>query len=1079
MLPDGNLRPMPRQVFPGPRLKLTLLGGFAASVGDTPVTLPTRKARALVAYLALAPQQSRERETLSGLLWGETGKEQAQQSLRQTLFAIRKTLPEQAAPVLVSNARTVALDPQGTMVDALELEQCVRDPTRSNLEMVAMLYRGHLLDGCTVDETGFEEWLTTERSRLAELTVSALERLARLQAAEGALDHAVQSRLHLQRLEPWAEANHRALMQLYVRQGRRASAIAHYQASAAALEKELGVLPEPETRRLYDEIVAGAGVTVTAPAAACAPGRTLARLIGRDPERKQLLTALNAAWSGGGTVAVLLGEAGVGKTRLLEELALRAGELGGRIVRGRAFESEQVLPFSVWVDALRADGALFEGPLFEALSPAWRAELSRLAPRAGSEPAFTPSPESVLRLFEAITGLLGRVAADSPVLLLLDDLHWADDLSLRLLAFVARHLSKASRILIAVTARNEELARTPMLQTVLRELSREDLSNTTEVRPLSEPDTAALARALASQKSLEEPGKLAQIWAVSEGNPFVVLEAVRALDHGAPIDGVSRLPVPERVREVVAGHIARLAPFERDLAAIAAVIGREFDFALLAAVSGRDRVSVASAVEQLVAAGVLREKADTLYFTHDRIREVVYDGLLPQRRAVLHGSIARSLETLYGAEVDAILGQLAFHYARANEPRAAVDYLTRFAENAARAFGLNEALVALGEASVLCERLPAAERPRWGIEIAVRQANCLGYLGRFAEIEPCLRQHQSNLEVLNRLELTSQFHFWLGFNHSLVGDRAAAAHHIRLALDGAERCGDAKTKRRAHVLLSYELAYASRYREGIEHAMKATERAESGEPEYVALGWMNLGLNYVPIGRAHAAIDAFTRALAVARAAGIPRVEALVLAFGSMAHAQLGELDTALSMCRKAVSVACDPVSTMATYSVLAHMYVECARPDDALEILPNVMTMATEFGMRGSQALAQIASADAYLLKGEAETACEFARQGLTTSRAIGEPRNEARALAAAGRCATALGQFELAAAQLEEARAIFEAIDTDYDLGLCLLALGALGSELGDRAAAKAHFGRAQSLFQRLSLEFLAARAALLTPK
>jgi len=1068
---------MPRQVLSAPRLKLTLLGGFAASVGDTPVTFPTRKARALVAYLALAPRQSRERETLSGLLWGETGKEQAQQSLRQTLFAIRKMLPERAAHVLVANAHTVALDPHGIVVDALELEQRLRDPTRSNLERVTALYRGHLLDGCSVDEPGFEEWLTTERSRLAELTVSALERLASLQATEGALDLAVQSRLHLQRLEPWAEANHRALMQLYVRQGRRASAIAHYQASAAALEKELGVAPESATRRLYDEIVAGAAALVPAPA--CTSGKTLPRLIGRDPEREQLLAALAAAWSGGGSVSVLIGEAGVGKTRLLEELALRAAELGGRIVRGRAFESEQVLPFAVWVDALRADGALLEGPVFEALSPAWRAELSRLAPRAGSEPAFTPSPESVLRLFEAITGLLGRAAADSPVLLLLDDLHWADDLSLRLLAFVARHLSKATRILIAVTARNEELARAPMLQTVLRELSREELSTTTCVRPLSEPDTAVLARALASRKSLEEPGKLAQIWAVSEGNPFVVLEVVRALDHGAPIDGVSRLPVPERVREVVAGHIARLAPFERDLAAIAAVIGREFDFALLSAVSGQDRVSVASAVEQLVAAGVLREKADTLYFTHDRIREVVYDGLLPQRRAVLHGSIARSLETLSGAEVDAILGQLAFHYARANEPLAAVDYLTRFAENATRAFGLNEALVALGEASELCERLPAAERPRWGIEIAVRQANCLGYLGRFAEIEPCLRKHQSNLEVLNRLELTSQFHFWLGFNHSLVGNRAAAAHHSRLALDGAERCGDAKTKRRAHGLLSYELAYSSRYEEGIEHALLTVANPEGGEPEYVAIGWMNLGLNYLPIGRHHAAIDAFARSREVARAARIPRVEALVLAFSGMAHTSLGEPDEAISMCRKAVSIACDPVSTMATFSVLAETCVECERPDEALEILPNVLLMTAEFGMRGSQALAQITTANAHLLKGEAETARLFAEQALLTSRAVGDPHSEARSLCAAGRSAAALGRYELAAAELEAARTILEGIGAHYNLGMCWCALGALASARDDRAAAKAHYGQAESLFRRLSLEAPAARAALLTPK
>jgi DNA-binding SARP family transcriptional activator len=1056
---------------PAPTLKLRLLGGFAAEAGDTTIALPTRKARALLAYLALAPQRSQEREKLSGLFWGETGKEQAQQSLRQALFAIRKALPGCVAPVLVTSARTVTLDPQGTSVDALELEQRLRDPTRGNLEAAAALYRGELLDGCTVEEPGFDEWLSTERGRLAELTRSGLERLARLQGEEGALDSAVQTRLHLQRLDPWAEENHRALMLLYVKQGRRASALAHYQACAATLEKELGVAPEPATRKLYDELVAGPAPAVINRA----PAPALARLIGREAERERLFEALAAAWSGGGRVGVLIGEAGVGKTRLLEELAARARELGGRIVRGRAFESEQVLPFAVWVDALRGDGTLLEGPTFEALPLAWQAELSRLAPRAKTEPGFTPSPESVLRLFEAITGLLGRVAERAPLLLLLDDLHWADESSLRLLAFVGRHLSKASRILIAVTAREEELARAPFLPTLLRELSREDLSSTTEVRPLSEAETAALVHTLAlPQNARDDPGVLSQIWAVSEGNPFVVLEVVRALAHGAPIDGVSRLSVPERVREVVAGHIARLSPFERDLSAIAAVIGREFEFALLRTASGQDDVAVASAVEQLARAAVLREQADKLYFTHDRIREVVYDGLLPQRRTVLHGCVARALEAEHAADTDAVSSQLAFHYARANEPRAAVDYLTRFAESAARTFGLNEALAALAEASELTERLPAAERPRWRIEIAVRQANSLAYLGRFAEIEPCLAKHQSNLDELNRLELTSQFHFWLGFNHSLVGNRTLAAHHIELALDGAERCGDAKTKRRAHGLLAYELGYASRYQAGIEHGLKATADPESGEPEYVALGFMNLGLNYLPIGRHHEALDAFERSRAVAQKAGIPRVEALALSFSGLARAQLGEYETALRLCKEAVQTACDPVSTMATYSVLAHAYVECNRPDEALEILPNVTIMAETFGMRGSEALAHIASADAYLLKGDAETARRFAERGLSTSRAIGEPRNEGRSLTAAARCAIALGEHELAADQLATARRILEAIGADYDLGLCLCTLGALDRARGNSAAAKLHYAGATQLFRSHRLEGPAACAA-----
>src|SRR5688500_5288015 len=163
----------PNSASTAPRLELSVLGGFMARVDDVAVKFPTRKARALVAYLALAPQNTCDREKLSGVFWCETGKEQGLQSLRQTLFAIRKALPQEIAPVLVANARTVTLDPARVRVDAVELEGRLREPTRENLEQVAVLYRGELLDGCSLDEPVFEAWLSSERSRLCELIVSA------------------------------------------------------------------------------------------------------------------------------------------------------------------------------------------------------------------------------------------------------------------------------------------------------------------------------------------------------------------------------------------------------------------------------------------------------------------------------------------------------------------------------------------------------------------------------------------------------------------------------------------------------------------------------------------------------------------------------------------------------------------------------------------------------------------------------------------------------------------------------------------------------------------------------------------
>jgi DNA-binding SARP family transcriptional activator len=234
--------------------ELTLLGAFGARHEAGAVNLPTRKAQALLAYLALAPDRAHERDTLCGLLWGETGRDQAFSSLRQTLFGIRKALPPELKGAIIASGRTVALDASQVQSDAARFAAHVAQPTRAGLEAAAALYQGQLLEGFAIAEAPFEEWLAVERSRYAQLAGAALVKLAQLQAEEGALERAIQTRLQLLRLEPWAEENHRALMRLYARQGRRSAALAQYQQCVAALERELSVEPEPATRRLYEEI---------------------------------------------------------------------------------------------------------------------------------------------------------------------------------------------------------------------------------------------------------------------------------------------------------------------------------------------------------------------------------------------------------------------------------------------------------------------------------------------------------------------------------------------------------------------------------------------------------------------------------------------------------------------------------------------------------------------------------------------------------------------------------------------------------------------------------------------------------
>jgi DNA-binding SARP family transcriptional activator len=1086
--------------------ELTLLGAFGARHGAGAVNLPTRKAQALLAYLALAPDRAHERDTLCGLLWGETGRDQAFSSLRQTLFGIRKALPPALKGAIIASGRTVALDASQVRSDAARFAAHVTQPTRVGLEAAAALYRGQLLEGFAIAEAPFEEWLGVERDRYAQLAGAALVKLAQLQAEEGALERAVQTRLTLLRLEPWAEENHRALMRLYARQGRRSAALAQYQQCVTALERELSVEPEPATRRLYEEIAGlesaqsvrqevpsavlpspppafgsparGRAATARVAAGARVPEAGADALVGRARELALLERGLEAGWAGQGRVALLVGEAGVGKTRLLEELAALAGARGATLIRGRCFESEQVLPFAPWVDALRGHAALSDAALRDSLTPALRAALSRLLPWGDPAPAHEiPGPESALRLLEAVLELLEKLALRAPLLLVLDDLHWADDMSLRLFSFLGRRLSGGARVFVAASVRQEELSRATLLTTALAELAREGRSFQLSVEPLSQADTMALVqRVSASDAAGVDARTHEQIWGLSEGNPFVVLELVRALSQGA-LSTDATLPVPERVREVIAGHVTRLPKLEQRLVAIAAVIGREFELALLCKAAEGEAVATAAAVEALSRVGIFKASGDKLYFAHERIREVVYAGLLAARRSLLHGHVARALEARHASALHEVYGRLGFHYGRADEPRAAVTYLTRFAEDAARSFGLEQALAALAEAGALTERLPPPERAEWRLELAVRRAKCLFHLGRFAEISSCLQPHLAALDTLKRPDLGAQVHFWLGCANGLLGNMAAAASSGERSLEAALRGKGVKTARRAHTLLAWEAAFAGRFQKGVEHGLAATVTLspDDAEAEYIASGWMTAGVNYLYAGRHGEALDALDQACALARDAGVPRVEALALGLNGLAHAEREQPELALAAAERAVALAPDPVSSAGTLSLLAHVHVRAGRADPALQILRSLGADRASSAHPG-QSGSLLALAEAYLLKSQLGEAQAAADRALDAARTAGHPLIAGAVLRVLGQIALARGEPAGAGEQLEQSRRLLEPIGASFQLGRCLCALASAACRLGDHDAALAHLEQAQQLYRELELEAPAARVRTL---
>src|SRR5688572_18172263 len=371
------------------RLQLRLLGGFEVrDSGGKPVAFARKKAEAVLAYLALRPGAARRRDEIASLLWGDAPGERARHSLRQVLVSLRQTLAQAESQPLREQADSVALDPAALDVDVSSFERLLAEGTPAALAEASQLYRGELLAGIGVQEPAFEDWLLSERERMREQAIQALSRLLEHQQARGLTDDAIGTATRLLAMDRTLESVHRSLMRLYARQGRHGAARRQYQACLAALEQEFGAPPEDETRLLYRELLR-ARTSESNAAAQPLLGRAAhpqlpasgAPLSGRDEELSQLQALCREISGGQGASIVILGDGGIGKSRLIEALVQEAEAAGALALIGRAWEAERNLPFGPWVHAFRAAGVMPD--LAAGLDAQSRRELARLFPELG------------------------------------------------------------------------------------------------------------------------------------------------------------------------------------------------------------------------------------------------------------------------------------------------------------------------------------------------------------------------------------------------------------------------------------------------------------------------------------------------------------------------------------------------------------------------------------------------------------------------------------------------------------------------------------------------------------------------
>ena len=1076
------------------RLELTLLGGFRARLeSGPPVVLPTRKAQALLAYLALPLGQAHPRDKVAALLWGDMRQPQARASLRQALTAIRKALA--GVDALRVDTETVALDPAVVAVDALIFEQSAKGGTLQSLEQAAALYQGDLLAGLALNEAPFEEWLLNERERLHELALGAFARLLAQQRAAGATEAAVQSALRLLALDPLQEPVHRALMRLYAQLGRRGAALRQYQVCVAALERELHTEPESETRALYQGILRRqatrgdegpvpnqAGVAVApAPASRHVAAAPEIPLVGRETEVALLAEALGQALAGDGQLIALLGETGIDKSRLAAEIATTAASRGCQVMLGRCYETEQALPFAPWVDALRSARVTDNHALVTELAPAWRAELARLLPEVGVGPATARTDADPRNLFEAVVQVLHHLAAERPLVAMFEDLHWADEMSLRLLAFAGRRLAGRRTLLIA-TARDEDLSLAPLLGQTLGELERDRRLVRVRLAPLSREGTVALISHLVESGRM--PAELAaieeQVWRASEGNPFVAVEAVRALRHERGPRG-DRTRLPSRVHDLIAERLARLSEQGRWLVAVAAVVGRQCDFALLQRAADLPELDAARAVEELVRHRVLHELGDGFEFTHDRIREVAHADLLASHRLVLHRRIAESLEALHAGPRAADALALGTHYRAAEVWDKAATHLKEAGHAAWSRLAKADAAACFEQALDALGRLAESRRTREeAFEIHFALARVVFSLGDFSR---ALHQYRAAEELARTLGDDRRLSQVLGgmlYLLSSEGLHGEASELGERALALARTVDDRALQAWTGIGLGRACFALGQYRLGIERTrwlvvmdartpLDVSARSVTLLPSVGSRTWLALCL--ARIGEYGEALSAAEDAVRVADRADNP--QARVWAYYTLAHIHLtrGEpapavllLERALPLCRNGEM----PLYYPRVLGALGSAHALEGLPEQSIELLEQAVAESRAIRLLYGYASLVTSLGEARLAAGDLDEASRLAAEAVALTRERGERGDEAWALHLSAQIAARPGPPDTAEATVayRKALAIAEALEMRALEARCHLGLGALHGGAGDVLEARTHLARASELFAALGI-------------
>lgn len=808
-------------------LEIRLIGELVVARDGARVALPaSKKTRALLAYLA-AIGRPQLRERLCALLWD--GPDDPRAALRWSLTKLRPLLDDPDAPRLVGDRDRIELVPRGAAIDLVTLRAAVPGGTAAGvprasteaLAAVAPVIRGELLEGLDLPDCyRYDEWLRAEREAVRRLAITILATLvARGGPAAALLDYA----RSWVALDPLDETAHAAVIRLFVELDRRDQALAQYASCCRLIERELGRPPSRELERIRIAI-GSAIVAVTHVEPPREPVVLPALpLVGRIQERAVLAELV----AGPHRPVLLLGDPGIGKSRLLDEAVTLAREAGLAVLRGRGVEAEQVRPYGAWLDAF---------------------ELAAVT----DHPFTTTSETERSRLFEAVCEWLVAHANGRGVVVVIDDLQWIDEATAALLHFVARSPRAAALVRIACGARPGELSDNTGALRFVRGLTREGAIHQIGLSPLDPQDTAALARAYA-------PGvDASRVVAESGGHPLFAVEIARALARGDTSWA--------SLEELLADRLELLEGTARDLLPWAAAFGAAFSADALGAITGIPLAELSRAIADLERRAILCADGSEWDFVHDLVRAAAYRRVSEPRRRLLHLQIARSLAALPDPDGQRA-GDVAYHAAIGDDSALCARTSLTAATRAMRLAAPEEAIALCDRGLAHAARLVGKERARLQIEMLALMLHADIRHQRRVEIGHALERAIVDAQVTGCYAEAARGLNEISHLPFVAGDYEVA--HA-LSIDAVHRVRDADAITKGHTLAFSAQCIALIGRE-MDQAERLAREAVGllAQAEDVSTLPLAFGLIRDHQGDGAAAISHFERAIELAQASAL------------------------------------------------------------------------------------------------------------------------------------------------------------------------------------------------------------------